>query len=366
MNPRHAIDLGSGPGCLSSAIAERWKKCQIITVDIDAYVQTEIAGGRGRHNHYILDALDPELPYHLLDSHHKVDLAVSNPPYGSVAKFKGAAEILSAAGLPKIRNLSAECGAEIVFLGQSLRLIRDGGQAGLIVPDGLITGRAMCDLRMALATQHTIDAVVQLPRRSFLRTEAQAFILMLSKIPGGRRPIVLKKYDADGTIFPPIYLNPREAFRRLDYDFHAQQGLFEQSIRLGDLGVEIVRGILNSAQRTDGAFHTSDFPEKPGRIFLPGSKGEDSVSKHSAKTGDILLARIHRNLERKVCLVAGGTAVLTDCVYRIRAPLKLRGRLFKFLRSPAGQLALASVARGTGARMISKSELLNLQIPLLS
>jgi type I restriction enzyme M protein len=58
---------------------------------------------------------------------------------------------------------------ELLFLALFLRLLKPGGKAAVIVPDGVLFGspKAHKELRLTLVEEHKLDAVVKLPSGVF-------------------------------------------------------------------------------------------------------------------------------------------------------------------------------------------------------
>lgn len=259
-------------------------------------------------------------------------------------------------------------GADVLFMAQNLRLIEKGGEIGLIVPDGIITGRSSASLRAALINDHCIDRVVQLPRGCFRRTEAQTFILVFRKSQPQSEKIRLSSLGANGELSNQLFIDSQLAEERCDFAHYAGRPTSGKSgFTLRDAGAQIVRGSLHSgeAKRSGFAyFHTTHFPQhgsKPlnFRTPVPKSKGRKLTI---AEAGDILIARIDRRLHNKLCFVASGKVVLTDCVFRVRVPRVWRNRVFEALNSKRGVQALKATARGVGARMLSKEGLLQMRL----
>jgi type I restriction enzyme M protein len=92
----------------------------------------------------------------------------------------------------------------------------------------------------------------------------------------------------------------------------------------------------------------SQFSRKRSEADLPVRAGR----------GDILVARVGRNLEQKVIGVYGGFPLLTDCVYRIKVPKSYRRRVLDQLSSSSGKAWLDSRAYGVGAKQLTKTDLL--------
>lgn len=369
--PRRVLDLGAGAGILSHAAARRWRRAEIITVDVDEEcgpsLRARLSNSQKQHFHHVHDALDPDLP-RIVSGAGAIDMAICNPPYIRPEWNSGFEQVLEEAGLSHAFGSKADIFSDTLFLAQNIRLTTHGGRIGLIVPDGLITGRNATRLRQTLIKKHRIDAVVQLPRWSFRDTEAQAFILIFSN---GRRPnsrIRLMRFDRSSGLSEPLLIDRSEAIHRLDYNFHRKHTEDGEYLTLGALGSEIQRGSINATEaraRRIRIFHTSDFHSQvhEGRLSLDESYVEDPQKKTiAAQPGDILMARVDRNLQNKIAVVVSGRAIISDCVYRIRVPAGMRERVIMALRSEEGMQRIVSASRGVGARHIGKAELLTLPI----
>jgi type I restriction enzyme M protein len=375
-SPRRVVDLGAGDGSLSAAASSRWRRAEIVTVDMDdgctPALERQLSSLQPRrHVHVKLDALEANLPSKLLNGQCGFDAAICNPPYLLPKWRSGYERILAEAGLAEVYGSRADVSLDALFLAQNLRLTRPGGRIGFIIPDGLATGRRAASLRCALLAQHKIECVVQLPRYSFRNTDAQAYILVFAKAARSASAIRLMRFDRAHGLSKAITISRTQAEERMDYDFHksAHRAASAQSFSLQDLNADVVRGSLSSAEARRASypvFHTCDFSGETGaNLHLPaqrtslGAAGKQIM----AGPGDILIARVDRLLHRKIAQVVEGYAVITDCVFRIRIPAEVRPRLLGALSSEIGGLLLASVARGVGARMISKRDLLRLPLP---
>lgn len=381
--PGTVLDLGSGDGALTAAAARRWQDSQLITVDIDqnapstrlSFADSETGA---KHFHIRADALNIDLPQQIGMPLGSVDVAVCNPPYIRLPWRKCYAELLEEVGLSKVCPAIKEVSADVVFIAQNLRLLRAGGQMGLIVPDGLISGEKAAEVRKVLINQHQIDGVIKLPRRVFVGTEAQAHILLISKLGENNGLIKLMEFRATGGLSEPIVIPAEQGIRRLDYGYFHYQKSFHSSKKvntgktLKQLDVTLARGTLNSCQAKlvdFPVFHTSDFPDRQHKHMLNLPKKPtipEIVAKTSdlvtAKRGDILLARVGRGLENKVCIVDRGNAAITDCVFRLRVPIKLRTQVLNALTSASGRDYLRAVSHGVGAKHLSMKDLLEFSI----
>ncbi|MGH3940897.1 MAG: HsdM family class I SAM-dependent methyltransferase [Pseudonocardiaceae bacterium] len=87
----------------------------------------------------------------------RYSLIQANPPFAGSLDYEVTAKDLQA--VVKTKK------TELLFLALFLRLLKPGGRAAVIVPDGILFGssKAHKDLRRILVEDHKLDAVVKLP-----------------------------------------------------------------------------------------------------------------------------------------------------------------------------------------------------------
>ncbi|WP_084019607.1 N-6 DNA methylase [Dechloromonas agitata] len=383
--PSRILDLGSGAGALSIAALQRWEDAEILTVDVDESAGIKLGAklsnlpSCGKHRHVCADALSDHLPSLIASQAPEIDAAVCNPPF-VVPKWRdGFAEILEDAGfnscLPSVNNVDAA----LLFLAQNLRLIKDGSTVGIILPDTLVSGARYRNFRRQLVERYCVERAIRLPRHSFSKTDAQAHILIISKRKPTTDRTSLFRLDDSHKLSNGLQVNLDKAIDRLDYEYHAQSTTshsvgFKYQL-LSELGVTLKRGSHTSAQAKHAEtpiLHTSNiqlsdygkwcdlscFSFKSATQNLPGR--ELAI----ARPGDILIARVGRNLEHKVIGVKNGNPLITDCVLRLRAPALYRKKILTQLSSPIGSAWLASRAHGVGARIITHDDVLSFPLAL--
>ena len=81
-----------------------------------------------------------------------------------------------------------------------------------------------------------------------------------------------------------------------------------------------------------------------------------------AETGDILMARVDRNLHEKIGIVVSGSAAVTDCIYRIRLQNQNHYKAYEALCSDKGRKNILALTKGVGARIIGKADLLDMPL----
>jgi type I restriction enzyme M protein len=296
------------------------------------------------------------------------DLALCNPPYIRPRWQKGFANILEDAGLSHVLPKLADIPAEILFIAQNLRFLKTNGRLGLIVPDGVIAGERYSGLRNALATDHCIERVIELPRGIFRKTEAKAHILVMSKSGDGPDQIQVQRLDASGELTPQLSVQREQAAGRLDYSFLAgrQSRKRPRRTRIGDVTISLSRGSFSSSQLPKCGFpvlHTTDLTlslEYVGREFNLAAVPEQKRQFNVAKAGDILIGRVGRNFQEKVCMVKAGIIAVSDCIFILRVAPEHRDAVFSYLKSRHGRQALASSSRGVGAQFLTTDALYNI------
>lgn len=88
-------------------------------------------------------------------------LVLANPPFAGSLDYEACAKDLQR--IVKTKK------TELLFLALFLRLLRVGGRAAVIVPEGVLFGssKAHKDLRRLLVEEHKLDAVIKLPAGAF-------------------------------------------------------------------------------------------------------------------------------------------------------------------------------------------------------
>ncbi len=372
-SPKCVLDLGAGTGSLSLAASKRWNNARILSVDIDAYSKEQMSFEevRGTIQYHVTDALCDDLHNILGVSLGGIDISVCNPPYTRPDWNPKMGQILEDAGLSNAFDKIIDATSDVLFLAQNLRLLKTRGQLGLIVPDGLIAGEKYKRVRQYLVKKHDIECCIRLPRGAFRRTDAQAHILLINKEKSQSKKILLKDFDGKKLTGAELLIEPDEGICRLDYGFYSRKRKGRRKSRINyyvKTSGNIDRGKQSSSQvkaSSEFIFHTSNFPKSSeGLPYFSyrrkeGEKPIDLNVGTVAESGDILIARVHRHLEEKVCIVKRGKFLISDCVYRIRLTTGSPEALIKYLVSDDGKELLKSISSGVSARHISKKLLSN-------
>src|ERR1039458_5132275 len=115
----------------------------------------------------------------------KYTLVLANPPFAGSLDYENTAKDLQA--VVKTKK------TELLFLALFLRLLKPGGRAAVIVPDGVLFGssRAHRELRRILVEEQKLDAVISLPGGVFrpYAGVSTAILLFPKTNSGGTNPI---------------------------------------------------------------------------------------------------------------------------------------------------------------------------------
>jgi type I restriction enzyme M protein len=158
----------------------------------------------------------------------KYTLVLANPPFAGSLDYENCAKDLLA--IVKTKK------TELLFLALFLRLLKPGGRAAVIVPDGVLFGssKAHKELRKILVEDQKLDAVISLPGGVFkpYAGVSTAILVFTKTNSGGTDYVWFYDVDADGwslddkrtALLPEEKLGPIPAQKLTDED-HAKNNL---------------------------------------------------------------------------------------------------------------------------------------------
>ena len=124
----------------------------------------------------------------------KYSMILANPPFAGSLDYEVTAKDLQA--VVKTKK------TELLFLALFLRLLKPGGRAAVIVPDGVLFGssKAHKELRRILVEDHKLDAVVKLPGGVFkpYAGVSTAILFFTKTNSGGTDNVWFYEVTADG------------------------------------------------------------------------------------------------------------------------------------------------------------------------
>ena len=164
----------------------------------------------------------------------KYSLVLANPPFAGSLDYSTTAKDLLA--VVKTRK------TELLFLALFLRLLKPGGRAAVIVPDGVLFGSTSAHkaIRRKLVEEHKLDAVVKLPAGVFkpYAGVSTAILFFTRTDSGGTDYVWFYDVTADGwslddkrtPLLPETKLGPRPA-AKLNDEEHAKNNLPDVLVR---------------------------------------------------------------------------------------------------------------------------------------
>lgn len=124
----------------------------------------------------------------------KYSLILANPPFAGSLDYENTAKDLLA--IVKTKK------TELLFLALFLRLLKPGGRAAVIVPDGVLFGssKAHKELRRLIVEEQKLDAVISLPSGCFkpYAGVSTAVLLFTKTNSGGTDHVWFYDMQADG------------------------------------------------------------------------------------------------------------------------------------------------------------------------
>ncbi len=142
----------------------------------------------------------------------KYTLVLANPPFAGSLDYENTAKDL----LQIVKTKKTE----LLFIALFLRLLKPGGRAAVIVPDGVLFGssKAHKEIRRMLVEDQKLDAVISLPGGVFkpYAGVSTAILLFTKTNSGGTDHVWFYDVDADGMslddkrteLLPPEKLGP--------------------------------------------------------------------------------------------------------------------------------------------------------------
>lgn len=349
--PTSALDLGFGAGGLLYAARRRWSNINLVGVDLDEQ-NVQVA------KNSIIEAINLnvfsfDLP-EIIEKHFgNIDILVSNPPFFSKNLDPECLKILKDSGLinfisPKNKTVPAE----LIFLAQNLRILKDNGEIGIILPAGLISGERWKKLREYLFSIYEISNIIQLPENSFKGTEAQTFIVNISKKSDSKlkNDVTLSHVSKK----EKIHIDLKQAFYRADYSYYEKKKTDPKKLNLCNDDFNIFRGKTSYKtlkERSYDFLHTTKMPRTPQKTNLINQPISDE--KNVCK-GDIIIARVGRRCLGRVSYISNGSLPISDCIIAIRPKNKQIGTLiWNKISSKNAIEHIKDTSLGVGARYIT-------------
>ncbi|HID61435.1 MAG TPA: hypothetical protein EYP49_01620 [Anaerolineae bacterium] len=331
-----------------------------------------------------------------------IDVVFANPPFAGYENAKVLSRFeLGQNGQGNVASVTRE----VLFIERIIRVLRDGGVAGIVLPQGIFTNRNLSRVRDYIKRHAQILAVIELPDWAFIPSGTSVrgsllFIRKLAQVPT-EYEVFMKRVEnigftstsrpTDENDFPQTieefrqrdtrYLVPiAEIQNRLDAKFYVSEhrrtiALFQNNpkhklVKLSEIGTfytEKVNPRLNPDEEIDlietGCVDPVTLTITPKRI-----KGRDSnyTSLKRLQGGDILISR-RRAYRGAIVIVPpeldGALAISEFSVLRLREGYD-PDYVVEILRSPQFLQLMTIYSTGEMSGRIAEKDLRRLQIPL--
>lgn len=273
----HGVDLGAGRGALLYSATQRWKEASFFGVDVSSSLLKTIKRSFPLVQFRCLDLLSAKsLKSKILtDLVQSRDVAVCNPPFLNYRNDEFFRDLCRMVNLKDCSKMSVVT-SDVIFLLHNLRLLKKGGTLGIILPDGLITGKKFQVLRQSLLSNHRIEAVIQLPDNSFPGIEVRTHILIVRKDMTPDVNVKVMQAGAD-SINGELEVEVSALELRMDYSYWHWK-LIERNMNtltLAEIGADIHRGTRPQSFFENlgiDYFHTTELPTAAKRIKLCGPR----------------------------------------------------------------------------------------------
>lgn len=124
----------------------------------------------------------------------KYSLILANPPFKGSLDYDGVE--------PSLLSIAKTKKTELLFLSLMLRMLKTGGRAAVIVPDGVLFGssKAHKAIRREIIEQHKLDAVISMPSGVFkpYAGVSTAVLFFTKTNSGGTNSVWFYDMEADG------------------------------------------------------------------------------------------------------------------------------------------------------------------------
>lgn len=362
------LELGVGSGRLLEACAASRSIDRYVAVELDPKMAARCANTFPAELH-LADVLQPRALDSVLGDR-RFSCAVGNPPFGVAAISAVAQERLKAL-YPQVEQINAWARMDLYFLLESLARLERPGEAAFIVAAPIVQAPSLATFRRILIDSASEIECYELPMDTFEKhAEVQSFLLIarFGQVRGAE--VTLGRFEGrDFEQTAARRMGREHAIRRMDLGYHEFQDFTQSLTRrsgfttLESLGAQIVRGSRSRNQFEELGvehFHTSDFPKLRDDVaFGLEKKGSFQV----AEVGNILLPRVGTRCIDRAAYVAKGRRAITEAVFRVELPQKVRAVVFDWISGDEGKAWRRGAANGSCAKHLTVGALMAMPVP---
>lgn len=319
----------------------------------------------------------------LLSENEKFDLVVGNPPFSSkYGRVRG--EILKNFDLGKLSYSQA---IEILFLEKFIKLCKENGVIGIILPHGIFSNLRLSYVRKYIREHLSIISVISLPRNIFRstgnKTSSKTCILIAKKSPGFKKKVMFASISLinelslkniknkiltipNEFLYPEFYLDRNEILNGLpklkEFNIEIIQGSakYGDERRFSSTGIPFISAKTVTPLGID--FSRDEKYIEPGGVM-------DSKKAH-VDIGDIVFVRVGVGCIGRAAVITNKSekGIADDWIYVIRVrDIRLTPFYLAFwIQTLTIQKEIRRLARGVGTMTIPVTLVKELPVPIPS
>jgi type I restriction enzyme M protein len=389
------IDPAVGNGVFLRASSRKWKKAELLGIDIDKEVIAALNKSDLPNSYFVAaDSLlrkTWQLPkIQQVLSEGGFDLVAGNPPFSSWFQRVESEDILSNYELATNNgNLKRSQAIEILFLEIFVKLANVAGFIVIVLPDGILSNPQYQYVREFILKNTKVLHIISLPRNIFEQTSAKTSILILRKKDETNLNYFAELHDLGktGKVNNTLRVPGRDLTRRMDYCYYhnLQKSPLQELVGNGvafkplrDFVIYCKTGkTLYGEERkfsrnglrflhATNITHIGINYEKDERFIAPSS----GMYFQSAcvKSGDILFVRVGVGCAGRVAVVdsEADEGIATDYIHILRVKDISPYFLVAYLKTKYGKDSINLLRHGVGTVSINKTDLLSIPIPIVS
>lgn len=344
--PRSILDPCAGVGALLLAAASRWPNALLRGIEISR--EAHEAARTTLQSYSTELSLESAFDASWRIVGRRPDLILCNPPF----KKERWNEVNARTDVRFFRRAASEVGRQ--------------GYLGLFMPNAIAAAPLFEDLRREILEENQLVAAVELPCNAFFFTDVSAVFVVLSRLrtDGPTRFLKMcKQFRVAECVRSDI--DPRTA--RIDPYHYTMRPLVPtchvRTKPLSELVAKVNRGRSVPASRRNGGIPYIAVAD----LQTLGDVGNSSAlapGPSNVEPGDILMARVGKRAGSLVTDYTALTpAIASDAVLILRPLPAIAAFLSAMLHTKYVRAQIASIRRGSAARLINKRELLTIRIP---
>lgn len=350
---RNIIDLSAGKGALLNSARVKFRDALIVGFDID---EQNVRFLKDKYISHQTDSTTLSCYQQAKTYSKEYCLVLGNPPFKSIRTNKYIKDLFESFSL---KLTSKTVRAEVVFILQSIKILKRNGVLAFIVPDGIITNKCFSDLRKLLCSEYNLVSVCEIPESSFIGTEARTHIIVLKK-SAPSNTVIIRSFDRDSQ---DIKIPNEDFCFRGDYRYNSKPQHIN-TVSMETLCYVIKRGKYNRNSQPIKApiIHTTSM-NGINTLFDMGADHINDSLHTIAGPGDIVLARVGTRVIGRFGIIKKGYYIISDCVFLIK-PLneKNRNLIIATLNSDFGRKWIGAAAKGVGALHLTMQEIKKIPI----